>query len=64
MDGPDPIIYAPQLSAMLGGVPLATIRFWTYNGTGPRSFKIGRKRAWRQSEVQRWLTEQENKADA
>nr|WP_139805602.1 helix-turn-helix domain-containing protein [Mycobacterium avium] len=44
---------------MLGGVPLGTIRYWTHTGSGPRSFKLGRRRAWRLSEVNRWLAEQE-----
>ncbi|GLB90946.1 MULTISPECIES: helix-turn-helix transcriptional regulator [Mycobacterium] len=55
----DRIIFSPELSMMLGGVPLGTIRYWTHTGTGPRSFKLGRRRAWRLSEVNRWLAEQE-----
>jgi predicted DNA-binding transcriptional regulator AlpA len=56
---PDPIIFAPQLSTTLGGIPLGTIRYWDSTGYGPRSFKIGKRRAWRTSEVLRWLAEQE-----
>lgn len=58
-DMPDPIIFAPELSKMLGGIPLGTIRYWDSQGRGPRSFKIGKRRAWRQSEVQRWIAVQE-----
>ena len=58
-DHDDRIIFAPELSKLLGGVPLATIRYWTYIGNGPRSFKLGRRRAWRLFEVQRWLAAQE-----
>ena len=58
-DLPDPIMFAPELSTQLGGIPLGTIRYWDSTGYGPRSFKIGKRRAWRTSEVLRWLAEQE-----
>lgn len=63
-DRDDRIIFAPELSEVLGGIPLGTIRYWTYTGAGPRSFKLGRRRAWRYSEVQSWLAAQETAADA
>lgn len=63
-DHHDPILFAPELSQMLGGIPLGTIRYWTHTGTGPRSFKLGRRRAWRYSEVQSWLSAQETVANA
>ncbi|UUO03627.1 DNA-binding protein [Mycolicibacterium novocastrense] len=56
----DPIIFAPQLSTMLGGVPLGTIRYWDSTGFGPRSFKLGKRRAWRLSVVRQWLEAQES----
>lgn len=56
---PDPIVFAPELSRMLGGIPLGTIRYWDVTGRGPRSFKIGRRRAWRRSEIDQWLANQE-----
>jgi predicted DNA-binding transcriptional regulator AlpA len=56
----DPIIFAPQLSTLLGGVPLGTIRYWDSTGFGPRSFKLGKRRAWRLSVVRQWLADQEN----
>ncbi|BBX69584.1 hypothetical protein MPSYJ_30450 [Mycolicibacterium psychrotolerans] len=60
----DPIIFAPEVAEMLGGIPLATLRYWTYTGTGPRSFKLGRRRAYRLSEVRSWLAAQETAAHA
>lgn len=59
-DTPDPIIFAPELSRMLGGIPLGTIRYWNAQGRGPRSFKLGKRRAWRQSVVRAWLEAQES----
>ncbi len=41
-------------------VPVATLRYWRYCGTGPRSFKLMRHvRYWR-SDLILWLTEQTN----
>ncbi len=55
----DPIVFAPQLSTMLGGIPLGTIRYWDAKGFGPPSFKLGKRRAWRTSQVLRWIEAQE-----
>jgi prophage regulatory protein len=55
----DPIIFASELSSMLGGIPQGTIRYWDSQGRGPRSFKLGKRRAWRTSEVLRWIATQE-----
>ncbi|OBB73219.1 hypothetical protein A5759_16265 [Mycobacterium sp. 852014-52144_SCH5372336] len=43
----------------LTGTAASTWRYWAHIGTGPRSFKLGRRRVWRRSEVLRWLEEQE-----
>lgn len=42
-------------------MPVATLRYWRYCGTGPRSFKLMRHvRYWR-SDLILWLTEQSNR---
>lgn len=64
MNDYDPIVFADEFSAMIGGVPLATIRYWDYKGTGPKSFKIGRRRVWRKSVVLQWIADQENAGGA
>ncbi len=43
----------------LTGTPASTWRYWAMNDTGPRSFKIGRRRVWRRSEVLAWISAQE-----
>jgi prophage regulatory protein len=43
----------------LTGTPASTWRYWAINDTGPRSFKIGRRRVWRRSEVLAWISAQE-----
>ena len=46
-----------QLAAETG-IPAATWRYYEHRGTGPRSFKIGGRRFWRPSDVEKWLDEQ------
>jgi hypothetical protein len=44
--------------ARLLRVPVATLRYWRYLGSGPRSFRIGRGvRYWR-TDVHAWLRDQ------
>lgn len=43
----------------LTGIPAATWRYWAHVGNGPQSFKLGRRRVWRQSVVEAWIAEQE-----
>jgi excisionase family DNA binding protein len=40
-------------------IPVATLRYWRANGTGPHGFHVGRKVIFTRTEVLRWLTEQE-----
>ena len=41
------------------GIPAATFRYWAHIGTGPASFKLGRRRVWRRSVVEAWIAEHE-----
>ena len=41
------------------GTKASTWRYWSYIGKGPASFKLGRRRVWRNVEVDAWLAEQE-----
>jgi predicted DNA-binding transcriptional regulator AlpA len=43
----------------LTGIPASTWRYWAINDAGPRSFKIGRRRVWRRSDVLAWIASQE-----
>jgi prophage regulatory protein len=49
---------APQLE-QLTGTPASTWRYWAHIGSGPPSFKLGRRRVWRRSVVLAWLASQE-----
>ncbi|MGY4103586.1 helix-turn-helix transcriptional regulator [Nocardia sp. R16R-3T] len=43
----------------LTGIPAATWRYWAHKGVGPASFKLGRRRVYRESVIHAWITEQE-----
>lgn len=38
-------------------VPESTVRYWVHMGTGPPSYKLGRHRRFRRSDVERWLSD-------
>jgi len=37
------------------GVPEATLRYWHHLGKGPKSAKLGRRRVYREADVNAWL---------
>lgn len=43
----------------LTGTPASTWRYWAHIGSGPASFKLGRRRVWKRSAVLAWLEAQE-----
>jgi prophage regulatory protein len=45
------------------GTKASTWRYWASIGSGPASFKLGRRRVWRKSTALAWLAEQEAAAD-
>ena len=48
-------------AAELLHTPVATLRWWRYQGTGPKAFRLGaRKVMYRRSDVLAWLEEQYN----
>lgn len=50
----EPLWGTPQTSAYLG-VPEATLLQWVSRGEGPRSYRVGRYRKWKPSDVLAWL---------
>lgn len=45
--------------AELTRVPAATLRWWRYNGEGPRSFHLGRRKVfYKRSDVLAWIEQQ------
>jgi prophage regulatory protein len=55
---PTEYLTAPQLE-QLTGTPASTWRYWAHIGSGPASFKLGRRRVWKKSVVLAWLESQE-----
>lgn len=52
------IVFLTDLAREIS-VPPATLRYWRYADIGPRSFKIGRRTAYRRADVNAWIAEQE-----
>lgn len=55
---PDPILTVTQVSDETL-TPVGTLRYWRHNGTGPESFKLGRRVVYRRSAVDAWIAAQE-----
>jgi predicted DNA-binding transcriptional regulator AlpA len=53
----DQLLTIDEVSTLLR-VPVATLRYWRHIGKGPRSFKMGRRVFYRESDVLAWLDEQ------
>jgi prophage regulatory protein len=62
-DSASPVIPAEYLSAQqleeLTGTPASTWRYWAHIGSGPTSFRLGRRRLWRRQTVLTWLEDLE-----
>lgn len=56
MSTPQPtILLGTKEVAELIGTPEATLRYWTHQGKGPKSARIGRRRVYRKADVLEWL---------
>ncbi len=44
--------------AQLYRTPPATLRYWRHQGSGPKSFKLGRRVMYRKADVEAWLAAQ------
>lgn len=53
----DAPVYSSELSDWLD-IPESTLRWWRHARRGPRSFKVGRRIAYRRADVLAWLDEQ------
>ncbi len=42
-------------AAQLLRAPVATLRYWRHLGTGPRSFRLGRRVLYRRDELRAWI---------
>jgi excisionase family DNA binding protein len=50
-------------AAQLLRAPVATLRYWRHLGTGPRSFRLGRRVLYRRDDLHTWIDAQRRQAD-
>lgn len=59
---PDPVndrMWTPEeVSAFLGGVPVATLYQWRHKGIGPKSHRVGRHLRYKPEDVRSWFDQQ------
>jgi excisionase family DNA binding protein len=49
-------------AAELLRAPVATLRYWRHLGTGPASFRLGRRVLYRSDDLRRWIDTQRGMA--
>jgi DNA-binding transcriptional MerR regulator len=53
--GHEPELLTITEAAELLRAPVATLRYWRYLGTGPRSFRLGRRVVYRRADLHGWI---------
>jgi excisionase family DNA binding protein len=61
-DVPDLLTIAE--AADLLRAPVATLRYWRHLGTGPTSFRLGRRVLYRRDDITTWLADQRAASDS
>jgi predicted DNA-binding transcriptional regulator AlpA len=57
MDDQDRLLTIAEAAA-LTRAPVATLRYWRHLGTGPHSFRLGRRVMYRHSDLLTWIEKQ------
>jgi DNA-binding transcriptional MerR regulator len=52
---PVPELLTLAEAAELLRAPVATLRYWRHLGTGPRSFRLGRRVVYRRDDLHAWI---------
>ena len=55
---PPPELLTITEAAELLRAPVATLRYWRHLGTGPRSFRLGRRVLYRRDDLHSWIDTQ------
>jgi len=55
----DELLTLSEVAAIVRA-PIATLRYWRHLGTGPRSFRLGRRVVYRAGDLQAWIDTQDN----
>lgn len=53
----DDLLTISEVAAIVRA-PIATLRYWRHLGTGPRSFRLGRRVVYRAGELHEWINSQ------
>jgi excisionase family DNA binding protein len=56
-DRPVDLLTITEAAALLRA-PVATLRYWRHVGTGPRSFRLGRRVLYRRDDLDAWVNAQ------
>jgi excisionase family DNA binding protein len=59
---PQPELLTITEAAEVLRAPVATLRYWRHLGTGPRSFRLGRRVLYRRDDLQAWIDAQREDA--
>jgi excisionase family DNA binding protein len=59
----DPELLTIAEAAELVRAPVATLRFWRHLGTGPRSFRLGRRVLYRRDDLHDWIAQRAESLD-
>ena len=57
------LLTLPKAAELLRA-PMAALRYWRHLGTGPRSFRLGRRVVYRLADVRAWIEAQHHRDDA
>ena len=60
---PDELLTLTEVAAIVRA-PIATLRYWRHLGTGPRSFRLGRRVVYRVGDLRAWIDAQADASDA
>lgn len=58
MDNTENLITTAEV-ALITRAPVSTVRYWRYAGTGPKSFRLGRRVLYRHTDVTTWVAQRE-----
>ncbi|WP_418063934.1 helix-turn-helix transcriptional regulator [Pimelobacter simplex] len=59
---PQPLLLRIEEVSERIGVPVDTLRYWRKTGAGPKAVRLGRRLAYRATDVDAWVDEQFNGA--
>jgi predicted DNA-binding transcriptional regulator AlpA len=59
----DELLTISEVAAIVRA-PIATLRYWRHLGTGPRSFRLGRRVVYRVGDLRAWIDTQAGASDA